>query len=1246
MGNFDLHGLINTIASNHGVTVPARNAQRKMRDAREGRNRDSEDEATARGEDDATSAPTDASMQLAQADTGAVTETAAGETAAGASGTAAAGEAAAGSGAAAGGPGLGGLGLGGLALGGVAAAAGGGGSAVAAVVNNIITGTVVAGPVLGGNGLKVEIYAANGTTKLGESTLDATGKFTVNVGTYTGIVIARLVDANGGDDYLDEATGVPKDLNANLMATSVVTGGTVTLNINPLTTIAAQKAGLAADGSGSLADATAVANANAAVAAAFGLTDLTGTSVVATNGGSYDSTDGMSDGEKYGAILAALSGADFANSGDSQDIIDDLVAALDVTGASGTLSAAGQSALIAGAAVVDSDFIAEVINIIRGGVTAPSAPTINAVATDNIINAAEVDSVITGTNETGATVALSIGGNIRDATVDGTTWSYTLTDDDLAAMGQGAEILSATQTDVLNNASSAGTRALSVDTIAPVFSSATVSGRTLVLTYNEALDAASMPLPNAFKVGGVAQGAPVAGVVDSVAKTITLTLATPVAYGQTGVTVSYTDPTGGNDLAAIQDVAGNDAATLTNQAVTNTTPEAPLYKSATVDGNTLVMTYDGDLDEGNLPPLDAFTVKVNGTAQDTLTSVEVDASDNTVTLTLAAAVTNGQTVTVSYTDPSTENDSNAIQDSSYNDAVTVSNRVVVNQTPDVTAPVFASAAVTGNGKSLILTYDEALDAANLPPLDAFTVKVNSAAQATPTSVVVNAIAGTVTLALAQPVTYGQTVTVSYTDPNGGNDLAAIQDAVGNDAVTLADQAVTNSASDTPFLEGATVQGNTLVLSYNEALDAGNIPLPGAFTVKVGSAAPVAPTNVVVDSSAKTVTLTLAATVMSGQTVTVSYIDPTTGDDTNAIQDAAGNDAFTEENLSVTNDTPPVFFSATVSGNTLVLTYSDALEADSGNIPLANAFTVKVNGTAQAVPTAVAVDAAARTVTLTLAAAVTNGQAVTVSYADPTTGNDAAAIQNAVGSDALGLTNQPVTNHTPPLLSGATVSGATLVLTYSDALEADSGNIPLASAFTVKVNGAAQAVPTAVAVDAVARTVTLTLAAAVTNGQAVTVSYADPTTGNDPAAIQDAVGNDASSVVNRVVTNTTPDATAPVLSGATVSGSTLVLTYNEALDAANEPGAGAFTVKVGGTAQAAPTDIVVNSAAKTVTLTLAAAVTHGQAVTVSYADPTTENDATAIQDTAGNDGITLTNQSVTNTTVNTAAPTLSVVTSAG
>ncbi len=107
--------------------------------------------------------------------------------------------------------------------------------------------------------------------------------------------------------------------------------------------------------------------------------------------------------------------------------------------------------------------------------TAPSAPGINTVATDNIVNALEVGSSISGTNEAGATVALSIGGNSRVATVSGSTWTYTLVTADITAMAQGAETLSATQTDAAGNISAAGTRAVTVDTVAPTVTDVLVS---------------------------------------------------------------------------------------------------------------------------------------------------------------------------------------------------------------------------------------------------------------------------------------------------------------------------------------------------------------------------------------------------------------------------------------------------------------------------------------------------------------------------------------------------------------------------------------------------------------------------------------------------------------------------------------------------------------------------------------------------------------------------------------------------
>ncbi|MCW8177897.1 SwmB domain-containing protein, partial [Verminephrobacter aporrectodeae] len=98
------------------------------------------------------------------------------------------------------------------------------------------------------------------------------------------------------------------------------------------------------------------------------------------------------------------------------------------------------------------------------------------------------------------------------------------------------------------------------------------------------------------------------------------------------------------------------------------------------------------------------------------------------------------------------------------------------------------------------------------------------------------------------------------------------------------------------------------------------------------------------------------------------------------------------------------------------------------------------------------------------------------------------------------------------------------------LDADPIHTPANGAFTVLVDSVANAV-TNVAINAEAKTVTLTLSTAVTSDQTVTVAYADPTTGNDANAIQDAAGNDATSFAATAVTNNTPapaDTTAPAL----------------------------------------------------------------------------------------------------------------------
>ena len=223
----------------------------------------------------------------------------------------------------------------------------------------------------------------------------------------------------------------------------------------------------------------------------------------------------------------------------------------------------------------------------------------------------------------------------------------------------------------------------------------------------------------------------------------------------------------------------------------------------------------------------------------------------------------------------------------------------------------------------------------------------------------------------------------------------------------------------------------------------------------------------------------------------------------------------------------------------------------------------------------------------------------------------------------------VTDRTPPAITGAAVNGSTLVLTYDEML--DGASIPALGDFTVTAAGSTV---TVTGVSVAGSTVTLTLATAVEAGQAVALAY---TPGANP--IQDAAGNDAALLSRQTVTNNTggtTDVTPPTLSGATVNGSTLVLTYDEMLDGGSTPATGDFVVTAAGSAI---TVTGVSVAGSTVTLTLATAVEANQTVTLAYTPG-----ANPIQDAAGNDAALLSRQTVTNNTSATSAQTRQILVS--
>ncbi|MCW8171623.1 hypothetical protein D8B22_21650, partial [Verminephrobacter aporrectodeae subsp. tuberculatae] len=103
-----------------------------------------------------------------------------------------------------------------------------------------------------------------------------------------------------------------------------------------------------------------------------------------------------------------------------------------------------------------------------------------------------------------------------------------------------------------------------------------------------------------------------------------------------------------------------------------------------VNGDQLVLSFDDssdvDADPDHKPANEAFAVLVDG-AENAVTNVTVDGQTKTVTLTLSTALTHGQSVTVAYADPTTDDDANAIQDTAGNDATSFAATAVHNDTP-------------------------------------------------------------------------------------------------------------------------------------------------------------------------------------------------------------------------------------------------------------------------------------------------------------------------------------------------------------------------------------------------------------------------------------------------------------------------------------------------------------------------------------------------------------------------------------
>ena len=106
---------------------------------------------------------------------------------------------------------------------------------------------------------------------------------------------------------------------------------------------------------------------------------------------------------------------------------------------------------------------------------------------------------------------------------------------------------------------------------------------------------------------------------------------------------------------------------------------------------------------------------------------------------------------------------------------------------DNVAPSLESATVNGN--QLVMTFTEELETTATAPSSAFTVAVDHDTANLATNNPVSVHGRTVTLTMAEAVSPGRTVTVSYATPNSGGRL---QDRKGNHVASFADQSAANA----------------------------------------------------------------------------------------------------------------------------------------------------------------------------------------------------------------------------------------------------------------------------------------------------------------------------------------------------------------------------------------------------------------------------------------------------------------------
>jgi len=533
------------------------------------------------------------------------------------------------------------------------------------------------------------------------------------------------------------------------------------------------------------------------------------------------------------------------------------------------------------------------------------------------------------------------------------------------------------------------------------------TGRHIYLTYNVPLLAGSVPVATDFvlTINGVVYSTSNYSVSITGSSVILDLQLTGAAIRQTDVVrLTYTPGT-----APIKDQAGNDAPPLGLTVVSNRVPDttAPENVSLVTNliGSEIIWTYNEPLDPTRVPLAGDFVLTVNGSVYaNTNYTVGVDDS-RTVLYLSGSRIRFGQDVLLAYT-PGLSG--NQLADPAGNVIQSEPRATVLNMVSSTAVPNVTSMVTNTTGTQILITYNEQLNATQVPLSSDFVFSLNDVVYAS-SDYTVSVSGAVVTLTLnGARIPNGVRADVQYIPG-----VTRITDLDGNYADPMEKSRVTNLVPDTTspsvISRVSNTAGDKIIITFSEPLNAARLPLTSDIAL-VFDGVRYDPANytMAIVGSVFTFSLTGPA-IRFGQALRLSYTR-NLADSNLWVQDLAGNLVNNSVSQSVDNLVPdtalPVLVSAAtnVLGDQITLNYNYSL--DTASAPSAADFTLRVNGSAY-VRADYTLSVVGSTVVINLnGSAIGHGAGITLSY----TGNHIKRASNGLSAATFG--NLTVTNAVP------------------------------------------------------------------------------------------------------------------------------------------------------------------------------------------------------------------------------------------